>query len=225
MQINRVLIVEDDVVIRSCLVEDINAAPGFSVVGEVGSIAQAKLFSTASYQIVLLDLNLTDGHGLELLNYLNKKLYCPKVLILSALGDQQSVLQAIEEGADGYLLKDATPSEIIRGLQNVMAGESVASPTVTKVLMNNLRSSRAASDPKPQLEPVQPSRLLNTLSPRELDVLKLLALGKSYKQMALDLGVTYNTVSHYVKQLYNKLEVGSKNEAIYKAVSDGIISI
>jgi len=219
---NKILIVEDDAIIRSCLVEDIQSAAGFSVIGAVDSIAQAKSFPPASYQILLLDLNLTDGHGLELLQFLNSYPLRPRVLILSVLGDEKTVLQVIEEGADAYLLKDATPAEIIASLESVLAGDSASSPPITKILVDSVKQHRR---PQQAVSTNTIAALAVRLSPRELDVLKLLAHGNSYQQMADELGITYNTVSYYVKQLYGKLEVRSKNEAIYKAVSDGLIRI
>ncbi len=217
----KILIVEDEPIISACLQEDINASEEFVVIGAVESIAKAKTFQPSKYQILLLDLNLTDGHGTELLHFLNQHTERPKVLILSGLGDEQTVLNAVTQGADGYLLKDAAPAEIILSLKNLMAGESASSPSVTRILMDALRQQDSNSKKSRALA----TELSKALSPRELDVLNLLARGNSYQQMADQLGITYNTVSHYVKQLYVKLEVRSKNEAIYKAMSDGIIHL
>ena len=214
----KVVIVEDEPIVRACLVEDINQSDEFCVVAAVDSVAQAKAIAPASYAILLLDLNLSDGHGNEILLFLSELKDRPKVLILSSLGDKQTVLNSVAAGADGYLLKDSSTAEVLQSLHNVINGESASSPSVTKILIDALRLQAHA----PGLADAKSAKIL---APRELDVLKLLARGKSYQQTADEMGVAYSTVSHYVKQLYHKLNVRSKNEAIYKAISDGLIHL
>ena len=216
----RVLIVEDDPVIRSCLVADINKTDNFAVVGACNSVASALRHDFASYDILLLDLNLIDGSGFEILKQLRQAEPKPKVLVLSVLGDDDSILKAIEQGADAYLLKDSSPEEVILSLEKLISGESHNSQDVIKAMFQAVRNQG--------VRPITPARRREgdsdiNLSPREYDALTLLATGLSYQQMADEMGVTYHTAAQYVKQVYTKLGVRSKNEAIYKAIGDGIL--
>lgn len=229
---HRVLIVEDIPLIREAIASDIENADGFSIAAQVACLEEARAVDRESFDIVLLDIGLPDGSGIEFLEELRAANFSGEVLILSALGDEKTVLHAIESGATGYLLKDAAPAQLIEDLHKLVAGEALISPRIAQILMQQLRSS---SKPKPQQqaltakqelgnESVKSSKLPG-LSPRESEVLELLAKGKSYKEVSKELDITFHTVAHYAKQIYNKLAVNSKSEAIYKALNEKIISL
>jgi DNA-binding NarL/FixJ family response regulator len=157
--------------------------------------------------VALVDLGLPDGSGLDVIRAIAAERDSVAV-VLSVFDDEATVLDAIEAGASGYLLKDDAdvPEAILRAAN----GESPVSPAIAVHLLRRLR-------------PAAPSEA--SLTPREIELLECFARGHSYKEAALRLGISYHTVTDHVKAVYRKLAVRTRGEAVFAAVSNGIIRL
>lgn len=174
---------------------------------------QALLQPPGSFDIVLVDLGLPDICGVEVIRAARAQHPDTAVLVASIHSDEAHVLEAVRNGARGYLLKDDDAMEISSAIVRVMNGEYPISPSLARHLFK-----LAAPETVPQLSDGQ---LL--LAPKEFELLGLLARGASYKKAALDMQVSLSTVQTYVRRIYQKLEAHSKIEAVGKARSMGLL--
>ncbi|CAA6677617.1 MULTISPECIES: response regulator transcription factor [unclassified Lentimonas] len=210
MTIN-VWVVEDDAGYRRTLQRLLNRDEGITCAQVFASCD--KLFEALGSEphpdLILMDLGLPGMGGVEGIQKLAE--YAPDVavVVLTVFSGKEKVLEALDAGAAGYLLKSATPEQIIRGLKQVFDGGAVLSPAVAKTVLGELQKSK-------------PTERFG-LSDREMDVLKLLADGLATKQIADELGVSYFTVNFHVKNLYKKLEVQSQSGAVAKAFRSGLL--
>ncbi len=159
--------------------------------------------------LVLMDLGLPGMGGVEGIKKLAGLAPDLAVVVLTVFADKDKVMEALDAGAAGYLLKSATPPEIVRGLQEVFLGGAALSPSVAKMVLEEMRK------PKPTEH--------FDLSPRELEVLELLALDLAVKEIADKLGVSERTVTFHLTNLYAKLKVHSQSGALAKAFRAGIL--
>jgi DNA-binding NarL/FixJ family response regulator len=211
----RVVVVEDEPRTRDRLAAIIAAHPDLQLLAQAGSLLEARLaLSTAAPDVVLLDLGLPDGSGLSLLEELRSEGKETGVLVISVLGDESSVLRAIERGAGGYLLKDASDSEVIAAIEQLLTGGAPLSPSIAVHLMRRL-----------QTPPRGAAAIDFGLSDRELELLKLIAKGLSYEEVAQLMGLRYNTITSYAKELYRKLQVHSRAEAVFEAQQLGLVGM
>ena len=206
-------IVEDDDDLRAYLAHALGHS-GVSVRFTAGGVAEART-ALADFQpdLCLVDLGLPDGSGVELTREIKNTYQC-KVLILTVLGDRQSVLMSLEAGADGYLLKDTPPDQILRQIEAVMEGNAPISPQAAAHLLREF-TQKIGDAATYQGEP---------LTNREREILNLFERGLSYAESAATLGISQNTVRAHVKSIYAKLDVRSRNEAVYEARSMGPLS-
>lgn len=204
-------ILEDDDDLRSYLASVISASENYVLSFAVRTLADARAaLKTSTVDACLVDLDLPDGTGTEFIADLNANPESiVRSLVLTILGDRKSVLSAFEAGADGYLLKDAAPSEIHKSLDSVLQGETPISPQAATHLLSTFVTE--TSSPDLSDHPIEP------LTPRELETLILFERGLSYKEAAEAMDVSHNTVRTYVKAIYEKLAVNSRNEAIFEA--------
>ena len=211
-----VLIVEDDSRTRDHLARVIAAEPRFELLAAAGSLEQAKqAIGHRVPRVVLLDLGLPDGNGVSLIHHLQKLTSPVDVLVISVMGDERSVLGAIEAGAGGYLLKDSTDRNVIAAIDQLLEGGAPLSPAIAVHLMRRL-----------QTPPAQSTREDGPrLSEREVELLKLIAKGLSYDEVGRLMGLRYNTVASYAKELYRKLQVHSRSEAIFEATQLGLVAV
>ncbi len=211
-----VLVVEDEPRTRDRLAGIITAHPRLRLLAHAGSLAEARAVIAGDLpDVVLLDLGLPDGNGLSLLEELRTRGRDIGVLVISVLGDEGSVLHAIERGAGGYLLKDASDADVVAAIDQLLAGGAPLSPSIAVHLMRRL-----------QLPPPDAQRQLEAnvgLNQRELDLLKLIAKGLSYDEVGQLMGLRYNTITSYAKELYRKLQVHSRAEAVYEAQQLGLV--
>lgn len=213
----KVGILEDDPDMRDYLAMIIEAEENMDIVFSEPTIkgAMAALDKKRRVDICLVDLQLPDGNGADFVKHLSDS-SDSKALILTVLGDKVSVLAGLGAGAQGYLLKDSTPVQIARHIREVLTGANPVSPQAATHLLRVFRDQEHSSD-----NPQEPS----TLTARETDVLTLFAKGLSYKEAAQALDISTNTVSDYVKSIYAKLSVHSRNEAVFEAIQMGWIDI
>ena len=162
-------------------------------------------------KLLLVDLGLPDGEGTQLIAMAAKMEPRPEVLVISSLGVESHVVRALEAGASGYLLKDETPEAIGVAALKVLDGESPISPAIAVHLLKRFRPVAA---PTPQEHP---------LSDREVDILKLIAKGLRHDEVADTLGLRYSTVVSYVRDIYRKLAVHSRTEALFEARQLGLL--
>lgn len=213
---SRIVVVEDDPIVRDHFIDILSAAPDLDLAGCAGSIAQARELLHLQPELFLLDIGLPDGSGLDFVGVI--KDHCDaRVLIVTSFGDRETVVAAIRAGADGYLLKDSDPAAIVDGIRVTLGGGAPISAAAAVYLLENLRSQDASVTVVAEQD--------DGLTPREIELLKIFAKGSSYKQAARVLGISPLTVGNYVKSIYRKLAVHSRGEAVYEAVKTGQLRI
>ena len=205
------MLVEDDVATREWLVGLIASIPDVKVGLACGTVTEAREWlDTHAPDIVLTDLGLPDGSGLDVIRIAARRPGC-EILVLSIFGDEANVLAAIDAGAGGYLLKDGSIHDIHEHLACLRSGGSPLSPRIARTLVRRVRRTL------PDLESdAQESNLPGVLSQRELDVLIGIGKGFSYAEVAVNLGISTNTVRTHVRHIYGKLCVNSGAEALYE---------
>jgi len=211
-----VIILEDDPVARSAMIELVDSSSNLRVCGHTGRIKDAYKLMDQKPEFVLADLVLEDGEAFQFIKDITST-GSAKVLVLSALGDEISVLKAIRSGAHGYIKKEFRLAEVERAIDAVLAGEAPMSPKVARHL---LRSVKEEYKPEPARK-----ILTSSLSKREQEVLEALAQGLNYKEVARRLGLSHHTVAKYIKTIYRKLAVNSRAEAVIKGVTSGLIDL
>lgn len=212
----RVAVVEDD----PAAVERIGAAlagqPDISVVGIARNVAAGKeLIDAGGFEVLLCDLGLPDGSGIELIRLATQKHPNIDIIVITIFAEQNKVLGSIKAGARGYLLKDERFDDCAESIREIRRGGSPISPAIARQLLKEFQPREASKDAKN----------LEQLSKRELEVLNLLARGFSFNEIGDILKITRSTVATYVKNIYQKLEVNSRSEAVYEASSLGIIDM
>jgi DNA-binding NarL/FixJ family response regulator len=208
----RVVIVEDQWAFRDGLRSMVDSLEGFEVVAECAS-GEDGVDRVIQFRpdLVLMDLRLPGMDGITATRILRDQAPDSRVLVLSMFGDDHSVFKAVKAGAFGYLLKDASPEEIVRSLHAVAAGQAVFGPQVADRLLSLFSSLEDVSeDPFPQL------------TPRERGILNELARGSSNQQIGNLLGLTLKTVRNNVSSIYNKLQVVDRAQAIVAAREAGL---
>lgn len=212
----RVGIVDDDAVLGRALARAIAREPDFELVGSAESLAAGRALVDRGLDVLLVDLGLPDGSGLELVARAAGVGAC-RVLVVSVFGDARSVVDAIERGAQGYLLKGAGPDDAVAAIRAVLAGGAPISPAVAGHILSRVRGAApsrasAASD-------------AIALTPRETEVLEQLAKGLTLKEVARVVGISHHTVSDHVKSIYRKLSVSSRGEAVFEALQSGLLDV
>ncbi len=215
----RILIIEDDQPIRQRLALAMSAKGDCTVV-QVGSLEEARTAFAAEHpDLILSDLRLPDGIAIDFLIEARREAPSAEILVISVLGDEDTILSAIAAGASGYLLKDALPADIYATAMDVLSGGSPMSPSIARLVVMHARHSTSNRPSRKALD------LSDPLTPRELEVLWSIAKGFSYAQIAVQLGISVNTVPSHVKAIYRKLRVDNRSSAVYEAVQHGIICL
>jgi DNA-binding NarL/FixJ family response regulator len=205
-----VLVVEDHPIFRDGLAAMFNAAPAMALVGSVGTVAEALDAMALAPDVVLLDLSLPDGTGLDVLAAAQQATPRPAVLVLSMSDDPQAVLEAVRAGACGYLVKGAGRPEVLEAVRRAAAGGAVFDAATAETVMAAARAS--AADPVAALG----------LTAREGDVLRLVAQGLDNQTIAARLGVASKTVRNQVSAILMKLGVADRAAAAARARSAGL---
>jgi DNA-binding NarL/FixJ family response regulator len=214
--IARLYVVEDDFKVAVGILRTLSSQKDFVVVGAAGTLAQARQeLPAARPDIVLVDLQLPDGDGATLIRELRADRPEVVVLVFTIFGDEAPVLRAIESGADGYLLKGSSNEELVAALQQARAGESPISPAIARHLLKRLRRP----DPPREAEPFDATASLapERLSPREVEVLRLVAQGFVADEIGTRLDISVNTVRTHIRNVYGKLRVNHQGHAVSAA--------
>lgn len=209
----RVIVVEDDAPTAAALCQSLRRSPDLLLVGVAHSHPQASVLLQQSCDLALIDLDLHGVSSLDLIARLSEQQRC-KIMVISALGDETSVMAAIEAGAEGYLLKDGAFADLETPILQLMQGQAPISPGVARHLLRRCK-------PQATKAPVTSDDL--QLTPREQEVLRHFALGASYKEVAQQLQISLHTVRDHVKALYRKLQAHSRGVAVRRAVQCGIL--
>ncbi|MDP1686545.1 MAG: response regulator transcription factor [Polaromonas sp.] len=232
MALWRVLIVEDDVPTRDFFADSVSRSHELHLVAGVGTFEEARVLiedASRSIDILLTDLALPDGNGLDLIRLAGRVQPACEALVISMFGDEDSVLSSVEAGALGYIHKDFTPDNIALTILEMKAGASPISPMIARRVLAKYHAmhlverdaapaSGASSRPPP---PAAGGRAL--LSAREQEVLELIARGFSYGEISRLKAVSVHTIQSHIKNLYAKLAVHSRSEAVYEATRMGLL--
>lgn len=211
-----VLIVEDDEATRERFARIIEADSALRLQGAAATCAEARrLLEQDPPDVLLADLGLPDGDGLDLIREVRGRGYDTEIMVITVFGDEQHVVAALAAGATGYLLKDGSSDYIGASILQMLAGGSPISASIARHLLKRFQ------------EPLPPSLSqgveIPRLTEREHEVLRGLAKGFSFAEIGTALGMSPHTVTTHVKHIYRKLEVRSRSEAVYEAVQLGLI--
>jgi DNA-binding NarL/FixJ family response regulator len=203
-----VSIVEDDAGVRESLARLINSSPGFRCLSQHPS-AESALDETpkARPDVVLMDINLPGLSGVECVRRLKPLLPATQIIMLTVYQNTEHIFNALAAGATGYLLKQTPPAELLAAIRDVHAGGSPMSSHIARKIVQSFQ------------KPLPAPSGAETLSPRETQVLDLLAKGYLYKEIADKTGLTYATVHTHIRHIYEKLQVRSRTEAVAKHLS------
>ncbi len=211
----RVLMIDDHALFRMGLSELLQRR-GIEVIGAVGDCREGVDWVVESHpDVVLLDMRMPQMSGLEVLKELRRREVGMPIVMLTTSREESDVVNALQSGAQGYLLKDMEPEDLIKALGDIVAGQTVVAPELTIVLAKAVQGEAARDD-------TGGHRALGELTPRELEILCHLAEGQSNKVIARNLGISDGTVKLHVKAILRKLEVHSRVEAAVIAVEENI---
>jgi DNA-binding NarL/FixJ family response regulator len=207
----KVAVVDDDDGVRAKLAQAIERFGGCRCVGQFASAKEALAgLPSCGPEVVLMDINMPPGQsGIECVRQLKAEHPEIEFIMLTVYEDTERVFSALAAGASGYLLKQATLEELLEAVQQVRAGGSPMSSHIARKVVQSFR------------EPVQDGSDLGKLSPREEEVLELLAKGYLYKEIADSLGLGYGTVHNHIRHIYEKLQVRSRSQAVAKFMERG----
>ena len=209
----RVLLVDDHHLFRTGLRTQLEEA-GVDVVGEAqtGAAALTEIRATAP-DVVVMDLNMPGISGIEAIRQIAVVAPRTRVLVLTASDEDADVMEAIMAGACGYLLKDASITELLAGIRAAAAGESLVSPAIASKVLHRLRET--GLEPREETAPSQ-------LSDREMQVLRLIASGQDNAQIAAELHISPKTVKNHISNILMKLQIENRIQAAVFAVRSGL---
>jgi len=208
------MVVDDHPMWRDAVERDLQAA-GFDVVGVAADGTQALArFPAARPQVVVLDLQIPGPNGVEVTAEVLRQDPSARVLILSASGEQADVLEAVKAGATGYLVKSASREELVAAVRRVAQGDTVFTPGLAGLVLGEFR--RIADGPEPE-DPDAPQ-----LTARETEILKMVAKGIEYKQIAERLVLSHRTVQNHVQNTLRKLQMHNRVELTRWAIERGL---
>lgn len=220
----RVMLVDDDERIQQALRLAIETHPELNLVGQAYTLKEAMIVvEQLQPDVVLIDLGLPDGSGLELIAHIHQHLPGCESMVLTVFGDESHVISSIEAGATGYLTKDTRTADILDRLKQLRAGGSPISPVIARRLLNRFRGV-ATPDQLPTSKSTA-THEFTPLSEREQQVLEMVAKGFMQAEIADILGVSINTISTYIKRIYKKLAVNSRTSAVHRANALGLINL
>ena len=223
----RVVLVEDNQATRTFLESCVREHPQLQLAASFGTLTPARAwFEQEAADLLLVDLGLPDGSGLDLMRDVRQRWPQCDMLVVSMFGDEANVLASIEAGAVGYVHKDDEAADIAETLLAVKRGASPISPMIARHLLRRMQPSvTKVTEPVliaslPEVDAEAPI----VLSRREQEVLEFIARGFSYAEIARQQGITVHTVQTYIKKLYGKLAVHSRSEAVYEANRLGLLN-
>ena len=217
-----VVLVEDDVNFQDALIAAIETAPDIALRAMASSRAQGlRLLEQTPADVLLVDLGLPDGSGIDVIRAAHERWPTCNIMVCTTFGDEMHVLQSIEAGAAGYLLKDSAPQNMVNEIRSLHGGGSPISPQIARKILTRFRQ------PVPSGailgEPREPAKPRVALSDKEQEVLECITKGFTSREIAALMSVSNHTVITFVRRIYAKLEVHSKTEAVYEARNQGLL--
>ncbi len=208
----RTLLADDHAIVRAGIRQLLEHAGDIQIVAEAsdGEAAQA-LIQQHRPDVAVLDIQMPKASGIEVTRWVRANMPAVGVLILTAYNDDPYVMAVLQAGANGYVLKTASPEELIRAVHDVYEGKSVLDASITQKLMAHMFSSSRAP-------------IVEELTDREMEVLSLAAKGYTNKAIGVQLGISDRTVQGHLAHIFDKLQASSRTEAVMRAVSLGWIS-
>ena len=208
----RVSIIEDERDIRECLTFLINGTPGYTCIGNYRTMEEAlDKIREPLPDLVLSDIGLPGMSGIEGIKILKERYPDLQILMLTVYDDDERIFDAMCAGATGYLLKKTQPATLLESLKEAVSGGAPMSPEVARRVISLFRQFRP------------PERADYDLTPHETRLLKLFVEGHIYKTAAVELGVSINTINFHVRNIYEKLQVHTRSEAVAKALVNRLV--
>ncbi|QCB45380.1 response regulator transcription factor [Hydrogenophaga sp. PAMC20947] len=217
----RVAFVEDDVDFQRVLRTTIDAAPDMTLVSASSTRAAGlKAVSDGPMDVLLVDLGLPDGSGIDVIRAAHARWPSCAIMVSTTFGDEIHVMQSLEAGAAGYLLKDSAAKSMVAEIRSLHAGGSPISPLIARQILMRFRWQEQ-NPPAPSQ--VRSERTRAILSGREQEVLEFITKGFTSEEIAGLMSISRHTVLTFVRRIYRKLEVNSKTEAIFEARNQGLL--
>lgn len=202
----RIFLVDDHPIVRQGMRSLLSNYPDFRLVGEAASVGEATVWlQQHDADLLLLDIRMPDGSGLSILRQIRAASTIVKVLIITSFDDSEYVMEALRDGADGYILKNASDDTLVNAIRTVMTGEKVLSPKVTEMMLQQMRQGTplvAAAD----------------FTSEELHILRLLVQGESNLAIADQLSYSNATIKRKLRHIFDLLQVESRTEAAAEAI-------
>lgn len=221
-----ILLADDHVVVREGTREILERQANLKVVGEAGDGEEAvRLATQLRPDVIIMDFAMPVLNGLEATKLIKDKCPTTAVLVLTAYDDEQYVFALLEAGAAGYLLKNARASEIAEAVQAVSSGESVLAPAIARKVVERVARGHGPAADRARTHATGEGKLLEELSERELEVLKLAGAGLTNREIAQRLVLSPRTVQAHLANIFGKLQVGSRTEAVMVALKEGWIKL
>jgi DNA-binding NarL/FixJ family response regulator len=213
----KVLIADDHPLMRYAIKGFINSQPDIEVVAEASDGVEAVRLSFELYpDVLIIDLGMPNLSGLEAIKLIKEK--CPRIaiLVLTVHSDSEHILSALAAGAAGYLMKDVFGDEVVKAIRLVIAGKTILSPAISKQLVQYTLKYNKKHDI---------SEKISKLTSKEQEILKFAAMGFTNKKIAEEIGLSPLTVKSYFSEIFLKLGVRSRTEAVIEALNSGIIKV
>lgn len=215
----RVVLVEDDVDFQQMLQHMIDDAPDMELLTVANTREQGlQALDTPAIDVLLVDLGLPDGSGIDVIRAAHLKRPDCGIMVCTVFGDEPHVMQSLEAGATGYLLKDSAARSMVAEIRSLHLGGSPISPLIARQVLMRFRKQNPVVPVLPPQEAMRP-----LLSAREQEVLELITKGFTADEIAELISVSLHTVLTFVRRIYKKLQVNSKAEAIYEARLQGLL--
>ncbi|MHC1781642.1 MAG: response regulator [Anaerolineaceae bacterium] len=210
----RILIVDDHAIVRKGLRTLIASEPGFEVVGEAANgLEGVELAHQTKPDIILMDLVMPKMDGIAAISEISKINPRPRVIVITSFGQDGKIFPALRAGAAGFLLKDTSPQDLLQSIRDVSAGKPSLHPSIASRLMQRVAPSEKEED------------LLDELTVREIEVLKLVARGLSNMEIAGRMVISDRTVSTHLSNILEKLHLENRTQAALFALREGLTSL
>ena len=230
----QVALVEDDTGMRERIARVVDADPSLSLAYSASNAGEILHWLVDNpVDVLLVDLGLPDRPGLQVISQCRHMQPACAVMVLSIFGDEANMVQAFEAGASGYLLKDGTEADLATHIRHLRAGGSPMSPVIARKLLRRWQAhsalpasvslpatataSASAGSPQQAATGARPASAPERLSPREFEVLDLVSRGFTYVEVGVQMGVSASTVQTHIRNIYGKLDVHNKSEAVFEA--------
>ena len=209
----RIALVEDDPDTRERLVTLLASQDAYDITDTCASVAEAQAaLKNSAPDVLLVDLGLPDGSGIELIRQIRADALDTLALVISGFHDEHRVFEALEAGAKGYILKHEEEQDVLKSIATILEGGAPISPTIAKLMLNRF-----------QQPTLKPEAIPEKLTERQVKILKFLSQGFTAKEISEKLSISYYTVTTHIKNIYEKLQVNSRIEALIEAKKIGYL--